>query len=332
MLGREMTQKNRKNYLEFLDAITSHRPALFRFCRHLTDNLWDAEDLVQETLAKAWSRLPEAHMGVDNPRSYLFKMASNQWIDWCRKQKRFQNFQESERQGQESPDKFGELSDSSPELLLSDALRESLSRLPPRECLVFVLREGVELSLEETSEICGLSLDTVKSLLYRARKRIQTLSQSKPNQGQPKEGEEVRRINAAGRAFVDKVSTAFNRRDLKALESLISESATSNAYGCFFESGRDQIMKGSLFHTVNLPDGTPQPDSMVAKTLVLEGETLFTLWEGEKLSDVWLFEATSDRASHFECYYCSPDVLKAVAELIGCECVTHGYYYGQKKS
>src|SRR5215207_9224894 len=62
------------------------RPELYRYCRHLTRSPWDAEDLAQDTLARALVTLgtmlrPE----IDNPRAWLFRVATNLYIDRARR-------------------------------------------------------------------------------------------------------------------------------------------------------------------------------------------------------------------------------------------------------
>src|SRR4029453_17357413 len=46
-----------------------------------TRNVWDAEDLVQETLVRAFATLGQIHHTVREPRAYLLRTASNLWID-----------------------------------------------------------------------------------------------------------------------------------------------------------------------------------------------------------------------------------------------------------
>jgi RNA polymerase sigma-70 factor (ECF subfamily) len=40
----------------YVDALVPVRPALHGYCRRLTGNLWDAEDLVQDTLVRAFAQ------------------------------------------------------------------------------------------------------------------------------------------------------------------------------------------------------------------------------------------------------------------------------------
>jgi RNA polymerase sigma-70 factor (ECF subfamily) len=57
------------------------RPELYRYCRYLTRSPWDAEDLVQDTLARAFVALGCVHQEIENPRAWLFRVASNQWMN-----------------------------------------------------------------------------------------------------------------------------------------------------------------------------------------------------------------------------------------------------------
>ena len=75
----------RSSWQRFLDQIESLRPELYRYCRHLTHTPWDAEDLAQDTLTKAFMTLGTVFKDVPNPRAWLFRVASNTWIDRVRR-------------------------------------------------------------------------------------------------------------------------------------------------------------------------------------------------------------------------------------------------------
>lgn len=61
------------------------RTDLRAYCLSLTGFHAAADDLVQETLVKGFFLVSQLHRGMDNPRSYLVRAATNLWIDWCRK-------------------------------------------------------------------------------------------------------------------------------------------------------------------------------------------------------------------------------------------------------
>lgn len=52
-------------------------PVLHNCCRRLAGNLWDAEDLVQDTLLRAFGALGHIHHQIASPRAYLLRTATN---------------------------------------------------------------------------------------------------------------------------------------------------------------------------------------------------------------------------------------------------------------
>lgn len=75
----------RGSWHDFLSAFEGLRPELYRYCRHLTRSPWDAEDLAQEVLARAFVTLGKMGATPPNPRAWLFRVASNAWIDQQRR-------------------------------------------------------------------------------------------------------------------------------------------------------------------------------------------------------------------------------------------------------
>src|SRR5580704_8832816 len=78
----------RGSWHRFLDTYEPLRPELYRYCRHLTRSPWDAEDLAQDALARAFVTLGQMGAPHDNPRAWLFRVASNLWMDRLRRRRR----------------------------------------------------------------------------------------------------------------------------------------------------------------------------------------------------------------------------------------------------
>src|SRR5262245_22450119 len=74
----------------FVDELAEHRSGLHAYCRQLTGNVWDGEDLVQDTLVRVFSLLGRTDTKLVNPRGYLIKTATNLWIDRMRRSAREQ--------------------------------------------------------------------------------------------------------------------------------------------------------------------------------------------------------------------------------------------------
>ncbi len=149
---------------ELIEAI---RP-LRAFSRTLIRDEVRAEDLVQETLVKAWEKQQSFQPGT-NIRAWLFTILRNTYYSELRKRKR------------EVEDVDGkmtaELSVKAPQdghMAVRD-LRSALNELnaEQREALILVGASGF--SYEEAGEICGVAAGTVKSRVSRARQRLSHL-------------------------------------------------------------------------------------------------------------------------------------------------------------
>jgi RNA polymerase sigma-70 factor (ECF subfamily) len=149
---------------ELIDAI---RP-LRAFSRTLIRDEVRAEDLVQETLVKAWEKQNSFQPGT-NIRAWLFTILRNTYYSELRKRKR------------EVEDVDGkmtaELSVKAPQdgFMAVRDLRGALEALnaEQREALILVGASGF--SYEEAGEICGVAAGTVKSRVSRARQRLADL-------------------------------------------------------------------------------------------------------------------------------------------------------------
>ena len=147
------------------DELPEHLPALRAFGISLTRNATEADDLVQETIVKAWSNFDRFQAGTDL-RAWLFTILRNTYYTQVIRRRR------------EVRDETGEYANSMRTPATQDwsvamrALQTALAQLPDehREALVLVGAAG--LSYEEAAEICGCALGTIKSRVNRARARL----------------------------------------------------------------------------------------------------------------------------------------------------------------
>lgn len=304
--------RQKKN--EFLKEVAKYRPDLFRFCRRLTNNPWDAEDLAQETMLIAYGRLADKHAGIHNVRSYLFKMASNQWLSWCRRSQMQMDFWPMTTEPMYQDDL----------IVVKDSLGTLLNHLPPKERVAFVLSEVFDSKNEEIAEIIGNTEGAVKSALARAKEKLKHLNTSPPiSKEKPTQTESSK--------VLDLAIQAFNARDIEAFAKLFATNAIGNAPGCFFETGAEEIKKGSLFYTIHNHDGTPQPPNIRAEKISYFGEQLFVLFDGNTIDDIWRLAIEDQEILRFDCYYCCPDVLTEIAHSMNKNVNTHGYWFEQNK-
>ena len=143
-------------------------PFLRAFARTLSGHRDDADDLCQETLAKAWQSRNAYQMGT-NLKAWLFMILRNQFYSERRRSWRQQPWHDSDAENaQPAQDIQGAKLDLSD---LSRALR--LLTDEQREALILVGAGGF--SYEEASSICGCALGTIKSRVARGRTMLQEL-------------------------------------------------------------------------------------------------------------------------------------------------------------
>ena len=140
-------------------------PALRAFAWSLSHNGSDADDLVQDTLIKAWTNRDKFEPGT-NLRAWLFTILRNTYYTNVLRRRR------------EIRDEMGEYAGALKSPPTQDwsvamrALQTALKQLPDehREALILVGAAG--LSYEEAAQICGCALGTIKSRVNRARARL----------------------------------------------------------------------------------------------------------------------------------------------------------------
>jgi RNA polymerase sigma-70 factor, ECF subfamily len=140
----------------------------------------DAKDTLQETLVKAFQALPGLEMtNAKALKVWLYKVAKNSCLMMRRRQKsepaRKLTLEEitPSRIGETSSIEIPDISSIPIETLLQKETRSIVQKaillLPYHYRIVLVMRDLEQLSTKETSEILGISHDTVKIRLHRAR-------------------------------------------------------------------------------------------------------------------------------------------------------------------
>ena len=149
---------------EMLAAVPSLRAYAISLCR----NVDHADDLVQETLLRAWAHVDSFEAGT-NMSAWLFTILRNHFRSEYRKRRR--EVEDGEGHYAETlksqPEQYGQIE--------FREFREALSQLPQdqREALILVGASGF--SYEEAANICGCAVGTIKSRVNRARTRLAEL-------------------------------------------------------------------------------------------------------------------------------------------------------------
>ncbi|RAK69139.1 sigma-70 family RNA polymerase sigma factor [Phenylobacterium kunshanense] len=147
------------------DEVVGLIPALRAFAWSLSHNGSDADDLVQDTLIKAWSNRDKFEPGT-NLRAWLFTILRNTYYTNMLRRRREVRDEQGEYAGALKTPPTQDWS------MAMRSLQAALQQLPDehREALILVGAAG--LSYEEAAEICGCALGTIKSRVNRARSRL----------------------------------------------------------------------------------------------------------------------------------------------------------------
>ena len=215
------------------DALVEpYRKPLLVHCYRMSGSLDDAEDLVQETLVRAWHKL-KSFEGQGSFRNWLYVIATRLWLDEARKRKKRVLLPldgdpadpDSPPQPSASPaswlDPLPESwlvsADPSPEFSyerresISFAFMVALQKLNSRQRIVLILREVFNWNAEEVSDALGLTVDSVNNLLYRARKNLEASSYQEA---------------ISPKQYLDHFVRAWGSGDVHSLIHLLHEKAT----------------------------------------------------------------------------------------------------------
>ncbi len=147
------------------EEIVTHLPALRAFARGLTGNASAADDLVQDTVLKAWSKFHLFQDGT-NLRAWLFTILRNSFLSSRRKAAREIADSEGSFAGRlaTKPDHDGRLA--------MQEMAEALNQLPVEQREALLLVGALGFSVEEAAETCDCAPGTIKSRANRGRSAL----------------------------------------------------------------------------------------------------------------------------------------------------------------
>lgn len=161
-------------------CIREYGTDIYSFCRNLTYNQQEADDLYQDTFLKATELCEDIRM-EENPRSYLLSIAIRIWKNKKRKyawRKRIADTRTYlEEEGLAASLEEGGTQESPEEAILnreeSELVRDAVRRLPQKLKIPVLLYYMEELSIAQIARAMKIPEGTVKSRLYQARKRLE---------------------------------------------------------------------------------------------------------------------------------------------------------------
>jgi RNA polymerase sigma-70 factor (ECF subfamily) len=179
LLVQKANEGDQKAYAELMDR---YRDAIYYMLLKMVNNASDAEDLTIEAFGKAFKNIRQYAPNYAFS-TWLFKIATNNCIDFIRKKKAShvsldQNDEEHEKA---SMDIQAPVMDPE-ESMINDQkikmMRSIVDKLKPRYRKLIELRYFKELSYEEIAEELELPIGTVKAQLFRARELLYNILKS----------------------------------------------------------------------------------------------------------------------------------------------------------
>lgn len=159
-----------------------HADSLFGAAMRLSRSQRDAEDLVQETLLKAYRNFDKYRPGT-NCRAWLFKILTNTFINRYRKKQRERVYLVDDDDGRPLAERIEarEVSEYEPreesheqniQRLFGDEVGAALQRVPVDFRMVVLLADVHDFSYRECADILEIPIGTVMSRLYRGRRLL----------------------------------------------------------------------------------------------------------------------------------------------------------------
>ncbi|MEZ0106709.1 RNA polymerase sigma-70 factor (TIGR02960 family) [Catenulispora sp. EB89] len=251
---------------DFAALVEPHRKWLHLHCYRMVGSYDDADDLVQETLLKAW-RDRSGFEGRAAARTWLYRIATNACIDHLRRTgrrpQRYEPVPGIDAGGAEPPERQPWLQPY-PDRLLDEVCADdeqpetaavsretmelvflaALQHLPPRQRAVLIFRDVLGRPVEETATLMDMSVAAANSALQRAR---QTLRERLP---QRRVDWTVGTRSQQERDIVRRYMVAAERADVSMMADLLSADVlvTMPPNPVWF-AGRDALLKqlGTIF-------------------------------------------------------------------------------------
>ena len=165
----------------FDELVTRYRGKVYAMIYNMVKSEADAWDLSQEAFIKAWKALPKFE-ARSSFYTWLYRISHNVTYDWMRKRKvqAEGEFDETVQQSIDPKAKTVPFKESRPDEKLEQReirvrIEEAIEKLSPDHRAVILLKEVDGRQYNEIAEIIGISIGTVMSRLFYARKKLQSL-------------------------------------------------------------------------------------------------------------------------------------------------------------
>lgn len=163
------------DYPGFSEFVAARSAALFRLAYLLTGERTTAEDLLQEALTRTVVHWRTASR-YDSPEAYVRRTMYHRAVSGWRRRRRIHEEPVADPTSGIRPEQPGTAPGDEAGAVRRILLADALARLTSRQRAVLVLRFYEDLGAQETAELLGCSVGTVKSQTHHALKRLRELA------------------------------------------------------------------------------------------------------------------------------------------------------------
>jgi RNA polymerase sigma-70 factor, ECF subfamily len=195
----------------FMQLVDELRPELHRYCARMTGSVFDGEDVVQDTLAKAYYALGQM-LEPPNLKPWLFRIAHNTAMDYLKRYERKNVDLVPDVPERAEPEETGV------DPALVEAALSVFVELPPVQRSALILKDVLGQSLEEAATTMDTTVGAVKAALSRARGKLVQTSRAAIT-------EPASLPSAEQRTTLRRYVVLFNDRNWDGLRALLAEEA-----------------------------------------------------------------------------------------------------------
>ena len=159
----------------FEEIVRAHEATVYHLALRQLGSREDAEDAAQEVFLKAYTAL-QSFRGESKLSVWLYRITSNVCVDMLRRRRETVSLSATGEDGEplelELPDERFDPAALAERRDLREHIGAALERLPPEERKILLLRELGGQSYDEIAQTLQLNIGTVKSRIFRARKKL----------------------------------------------------------------------------------------------------------------------------------------------------------------
>ncbi len=263
----------------FDDLVHDVRTDLHRYCTRMVGSSIEGEDVVQDVLAKAFYQLSELG-GVANLRGWLFKVAHNKSLDHLRRYDR--KHVASLESEMAAPGKVDALEQAE----LATLGLSYFAKLTPMQRSCVILKDVLDYSLSEISEVLDSSVAATKGALHRGRASLR-LAAASVSEKTPAV------LSEAEAGLLKRYAERFNAHDFDGLHDMLAEDVRLELVGRFQARGAQPTGRYYTNYekapecrlVAGLIEGRP---ALLASDAPGEAPGYFILleWDGERLAAI----------------------------------------------